>query len=126
MRAAKAENLGFRDEQISDWHRSLGFDFPATDIDFLLVEYDKATPKALIEYKMDKGKKFTASHPSIKTLSRLADKAALPFYVVRYAEDLSYFRAYALNSLSRKYLFGFTKGFSAEEFVRFLKKLRNY
>lgn len=58
------ERTGWRDQELSNRHRTWGHDCPAEDVDFLLdtqptmfndsfrlVEYYHARPKALIEYK---------------------------------------------------------------------------
>ena len=59
----KKERNGWRDEAISLRHRLWGWDCPCVDIDFLLIEFDKSLPVALVEYKItpDDWKEFEAS-----------------------------------------------------------------
>lgn len=97
----KEEYLGFRDEKLSQWHRSLGWDFPATDLDFPLIEYDMGRPCALIEYKHWNARGLTFEHPSIKALIALADAAKIPSFVVRYTDNIDQFQVMPLNPYAR-------------------------
>ena len=56
----KEERSGWRDEMLSQRHRDWGFNCPAIDIDFLLIEYNSAKVKALVEYNMDEAFKLEA------------------------------------------------------------------
>lgn len=76
------ERHGKRDNIISEKHRRWGHNVPAVDIDFLLCEYDQAKAKALIEYRHTNG--HVIKDASIKALIDLADRAGLPFFIVRY------------------------------------------
>ena len=65
----RQERTGWRDEALSKRHRDWGWDCPAIDIDFLMIEYDKGKSVALVEY----GGKTNAtnakenySHPSLQ------------------------------------------------------------
>jgi hypothetical protein len=71
-----------RDEILSAKHRRWGYNVPAVDVDFLLVEYDQAKAKALIEYRHANG--HVIRDASIQAITDLADRAALPFFIVRY------------------------------------------
>ncbi len=71
-----------RDEIISAKHRRWGHIFPAVDIDFLLVEYDRAQAQALIEYRHANG--VVVNDASIKAITDLANRAGVPFFIVRY------------------------------------------
>ena len=121
--AVKPEHLGFRDEAISAWHRDLGWDFPATDIDFLLLEYDKAVPKALIEYKHENARKIPVKGASIRAMSKLATQAGLPFFVVRYAADFTSFGVIPLNHFARRFVPG-RELMSQASFINLLTRLR--
>lgn len=121
--ATKPEFLGFRDEEISAWHRSLGFDLPATDIDFLLIEYDKALPKALIEYKHQNSKKIPVHGANIRATSALATRAKIPFFVVRYSQDFTSFGVIPLNSYARLFVPG-RELMGKESFIKLLERLR--
>lgn len=96
------ERTGWRDEAISRWHRTIGFDCPMVDIDFVVAEYDHCIPVAIIEYKHERAnpRDFESTHPSIKTLCAMADKAAIPFFVVIYSSDLLKFTVRPMNKLA--------------------------
>lgn len=59
------------------------------DIDFLCAEYDRAETVAIIEYKHKRAAAVDPRAASIVAITRLADRAGLPFYVVRYSDVLS-------------------------------------
>jgi hypothetical protein len=71
-----------RDEIISLKHRTWGHNVPAVDIDFLLCEYDRSIAQALIEYRHVNG--TIRVDANMNALINLADRADLPFFVVRY------------------------------------------
>lgn len=80
------ERSGWRDEWISRRHRDLyGRDCPALDLDFMLIEYDTAEPRALVEYK-DEHAMFRIDHPSIVSLSKLGTRAEIPAFVCVYSK----------------------------------------
>lgn len=81
---SREERTGWRDEEISLRHRRFGVNAPAVDIDFLLIEYDRAVPAALIEYKEWNARQFDIHDCSARVLISLADSAGLPLFVVRY------------------------------------------
>lgn len=89
MRAVTQERTGWRDRRISERHRKWGFDCPALDIDFLMLEYDRGKAAALVEFKHEKAATVHFGHPSMRALKGLADAAAIPFFLVRYADDFS-------------------------------------
>lgn len=101
MPDAKAEIMGWRDERISEWHRTLGYGFPAVGIEFLLVEYTHGIPVALIDYKHENAGQVDRKHPSYRALLRLCASASLPLLVVFYSEDLTRFIVEPLNDLAR-------------------------
>lgn len=100
MTAVRAESTGWRDEWISRRHREYGIDVPATDVDFLLIEYDRAQPIALVEYKRTDD--FSTSDASRRTLAKLATRAGIPAIVVRYYTDgETPWKVYPLNRYAR-------------------------
>ena len=64
----RRERSGWRDEWISKRHRLWGFDCPAVDIDFLMLEYDRSVPCALIEYKEQHARPVNLKHPDRKSV----------------------------------------------------------
>jgi len=100
----RKERTGWRDQQISQWHREWGYNCPAVDIDFLLVEYNFGKPVALIEYKHNRI--FTTcnlNHPTYKAISELANRSRLPFAIVYYTNEPRGFMAEPVNELSRRW-----------------------
>ncbi len=97
--AAKPRFTDFGDGPISDWHRTLGANLPAVNLDYVLVEYDRGQPRALVEYKHQRTKQLDRTHPTFQALRELCAPRAyeLPFYVVRYADDCSWFRVLPFN-----------------------------
>ena len=90
-REVAKERTGWRDQRISERHRSWGFDCPALDIDFLMLEYDYGIPTALVEFKHEDAPPLRMGHPSIRALKYLCTRASLPLFLVRYADDFSWF-----------------------------------
>lgn len=105
MRDVKQERAGWRDLALSKRHREWGFHCPAVDIDFLMVEYSKKTPVALVEYK---GRKlpegFLSEEPNIIVMYRLGNMAGLPVFVVEYYVDggATQWMVTAINSIAMK------------------------
>ena len=95
------ERTGWRDEKLSRWHRTLGVNCPAVDVDFLLVEYDHGKASALIEYKNEYASPQKASHPSYQALIDLGDRADVPVIACRYKTDLSQFFVVPLNNKAK-------------------------
>lgn len=109
------ERSGWRDQEFSKRHRTWGTDCPMVDIDTLWVEYTRARPRAIVEYKHDAaGLKPVndAVHgfdPGSKAVSKLATSGAIPAFVVRYSyikvvpegtRDWL-FEVFALNDIAR-------------------------
>ena len=116
---------GLHDNMLSQWHRRLGWNLPAVDLDYPLIEYDKGLPVALIEYKYEKAQKIVLAHPTFRALSTLAERARLPFFVIRYKGDFSAFHVIPVNSYAKRKVQG-EKFLSEAEYVKFLYWLRGY
>lgn len=97
-----SERTKWRDEWISERHRTWGIDCPAVDIDFLLIEYTHAEPAALVEYKHESARRATmdASH---KAIASLGNRAAIPVFGVRYGYEGKdpVFRVTAINEFAQ-------------------------
>ena len=102
MKNVAKERTGWRDLRINDRHRMWGCDCPAMDIDFLMLEYDRGKAVALVEYKHEDAQVVRLSHPSIRAMVDLADRACLPAFLVRYADDFAWWYATPLNDIARK------------------------
>lgn len=123
MNGARQERTGWRDEALSERHRQWGFNCPAVDIDFLLIEFDTAVPVALIEYKQEHAQLQWSSHPSYRAICWLGTTANIPVFAVRYAEDLTWFKVTPLNPLAHD-LLKEIKLFDETEYIGFLYHLR--
>lgn len=104
MRPVAPERTGWRDEGLSLRHRQWGFDCPAVDLDFVMVEYNHGSVCAIVEYKNEFAAPQYPSHPSYKALADLATRSKVPFFAVRYASDFSRWKAHPLNSYAKKHL----------------------
>ena len=125
----KEERTGWRDLGLSERHREWGWDCPALDIDFLMLEYDNGSPVALIEYKHEYAPKQKIKHPSIKALIRLGTayrnegQSGIPVFGVRYSDSYSWFKVTPLNVVAGVHLKVATE-FTEQEYVEFLYKIR--
>lgn len=118
------ERSGFRDEWISQWHRRLGYDFPAADVDFLLVEYDRRVPVALVDYKMRAPYTPPANEANVEAIRWMADEAGLSFWWAFYRPEVAEFWPKPMNKRARG-LIKWERWMPEAEFQRFLKHLRN-
>ena len=100
----KEERTGWRDQRISELHRTWGYDCPALDIDFLMLEYDHAIPSALVEFKHENAPPLRMGHPSIRTLKELCNRANIPFFLVRYADNFSWFHVTPGNDRASEFV----------------------
>ena len=123
MRAVRQERTGWRDLQLSERHRKWGFDCPAVDIDFLLIEYDKGKPTAIVEYKHEEAPKQWTGHPSYRAMIRLGTDAGIPVFAARYSSDFSTWRVTGLNKIARTFLTE-RETMDERQFVTFLYKVR--
>lgn len=125
MPEVREERTGFRDLSLSARHRKWGWDCPCVDLDFLLIEYDRGLPVAIIEYKNEHAAPQYASHPTFQALINLGTKADLPVFFVRYSDDFSEWVVSPLNAVAHKHCDQKTL-MSEREWVTFLYKLRGY
>jgi len=75
-----------RDAWLSGRHRVWGINVPAMDLDFILAEYDKSVPVALIDYKHEHGT-INLESANNRTLTALGDMAGIPAFIVRYGHS---------------------------------------
>lgn len=101
MPEVRPERNGWRDEKISARHRQWGWDCPALDIDFLMLEYDYGSPSALIEHKHENAARVSLVHPSMQAISSLGTSAGIPFYVVRYSDDMKSWTVTPVNEIAK-------------------------
>lgn len=118
------EKHGFRDEELSRRHREYGFDCPAVDLDFVLIEYSHGLPVAIVEYKHWRAYgKIPIHHQSYKALSILATNSDIPFIIAYYwPENWSYI-AQPINERAKRIL-RHERVASEHQWVNFLYLLR--
>jgi hypothetical protein len=109
----KSEKTGERNSDYSLWHRSLGPDFLALDIDW--VEYRKdrgivgflaVTGKCVDERHIVNSKRFIWERTSLerKILSTLSQKLNVPSYFVIHNNDLSIFHVHDLSKDLKEFI----------------------
>ena len=96
------ERTGWRDQSISERHRAWGFNCPAADLDFLMVEFNVGLPVALVEYKHHSARPVDLRHPTYRALRALADLARLPFFLAIYWPETWSFRVVPVNLRARE------------------------
>ena len=132
---SRQERTGWRDEEISRRHRAWGFNCPARDIDFLMVESDRRLPVALIDYKHVNASTEEIHSKEHLPIIHMADTCGIPFFVVLYDIDTWWFTVYSKNDAARIFIDGWcNENFPHEEgrvpllteydFVRMLYALR--
>lgn len=117
------ERTGWRDEEISRRHRDWGFNCPAVDLDFLMVEYNIGKPVGLIEYKHYYARLPDLRHPTYRALTDLADTAALPFLLAFYWPGIWAFKITPVNNEAKEH-FRQNETLCERDFVRKLYRIR--
>ena len=130
-RTVKAERTGWRDLRLSERHRRWGWDCPAVDLDFLFLEYDKGKAVALVEYKHELALVQHSTHPTYQAMIDLGNRASIPVFGVRYADDFTWWRVTPLNSWAKTFCeeVGLSQSattMTEEEWVTFLYHIRGY
>ena len=107
MPEVRPERSEWRDEELSKRHRLYGWDCPAVDIDFLMVEYDLGKPVALVEYKnREKPQEFDYRQTNFAAIVELANRARIPAICCQYNKSFTRFWPEALNEPAKKWLPG--------------------
>lgn len=125
FRPVKQERSGWRDEGLSQRHRQWGYDCPAIDIDFLMIEYDRATPVALVEYKNENAKPENFEDSNYRAVIELGNgyRSGIPVFSVRYTGDYSHYTVTPLNDLAETW-FSRPKMITESEWIRVLYRIR--
>lgn len=117
-----SERTGWRDEAISQRHRTWGRFATAIDIDFVLIESTfAAEPKAIIEYKAQPG--GYATNFQLRLLRNLADMAGLPAFIAKYWPDSWAFIVMPQNDHARDWMKS-ERRMSERQYVTFLQDIR--
>lgn len=120
----RLERTGWRDQAISARHRLWGFNCPAVDLDFLMVEYNLGKPVGLIEYKHYLASDPNLMHPTYRALRELADLAGLPFAIARYWPSAWSFQVSPINDAALEH-FNADELLTEREFVSRLYAIRS-
>lgn len=98
----RRERTGWRDQEISARHRLWGATCAATDLDFVLAEIHFGEPVALVEYKDFRAREIDRRTATYRALATMADRAGIPFVVVRYWPREWAFRVHPINDLAQE------------------------
>lgn len=104
VKGVSKERTGWRDQYISELHRTWGVGCSCVDIDFLMIEYNYGIPKGLVEYKHENAPPINYNHPSIRAYKYMANCTLIPFFTCRYAGDGSWFFVTPVNDFARELL----------------------
>lgn len=99
----KSERTGWRDQSLSLRHRKWGYNCPAVDIDFLMIEYDLGIPAALVEYKHEGYNMGLMSQSAWNAFRVLCDNR-IPLLKVVYADDLTWYEVQPMNDRAREFV----------------------
>jgi hypothetical protein len=124
----RVERTGWRDAALSERHGHWGFNCPAVDLDFVMMEYNHGKPCAIIEYKHRNATMPDVNHATYRALVALADGyrcGPLPCFIAIYDPDLWAFRVISLNEPARRhYAHCASESLTEQRFVRSLHLLR--
>lgn len=128
MNSWRTERTGWRDQELSERHGHWGFNCPAVDLDFVMMEYNYGKPSALVEYKHVKAKEPDTNHATYRALIDLADgykKGPLPCFIAFYNPDGWQFKIIPLNDIAKtKCADVANEWISEQRFVKGLHRLR--
>lgn len=119
----RLERTNWRDQSISARHRQWGFNCPAVDLDFLVVEYNIGKPVGLIEYKHHRAVMPNFNHATYRALSEMANIASLPFLVAFYWPDIWAFKVFPVNRFAAD-VFGPNEVLTERDYVSRLYTMR--
>lgn len=119
----RQERSGWRDQWISQRHRSWGYDCPMVDIDFLAIEYTQKVPVALVDYKAARPFRIDANAANYTALINASAGMNVPFMVVFYSPQYAWFYVHPMNYQSMQW-FGRGQWMSEREYVAALYTLR--
>jgi hypothetical protein len=123
---SREERTGWRDESLSRRHRAWGYDCPAVDIDFLMIEYNRGKPVALVDYKRYTARTPEPDNKNMQALIALADgykDGPLPFLIVRYWPDTWAIEVIPMNECAKRFYKGYSR-LTELQYVTSLYKMR--
>lgn len=121
------ERTGWRDQAISKRHRDWGFNCPAVDLDFLMVEYNIGEPAALVEYKLFSARMPDLRHATYRALESLANRLPpIPFMIAFYWPVAWAFRVHPVNDMAMALYGPDHVDLTEREFVESLYRARGW
>lgn len=125
-KSVKVERTGWRDEALSTRHRIWGWNCPAADVDFLMLEYNLGLPCAWVEYKHRNAQMPSLNHPSIQAFNTMANALTppIPFMIVFYDSQEWWFRVVPVNAAAKQ-IYTHNQVMSEREYVTSLYTIRN-
>lgn len=132
----RKERSGWRDLGLSQRHRDWGFNCPASDVDFAMIEYNRGLPVGLVEYKHCFARFPDTRHPTYRALKEWCDgycptiidppvRDPLPFLVAFYWPDIWAFRVFPVNETAKAW-FVSSENLSELEYVKRLYRMRRF
>lgn len=120
------------DRMLSERHYEWGQDCPATDLDFMLCEYNHGISVAIVDYKHHTASLDKTHQRSFDAVTNLyhADGRQIPFFIALYWQEIWAFRVLPVNAAARQWAFDHSNGwtgwrdFTEQGYVRVLYKLR--
>lgn len=104
-------------------HRLWGYHVPAMDIDFLMIEYDRAKVVALVDYKHEAAAAVDFKSHNWRAIIDLGDRAGVPVFCVYYAGDFSWWSVSAANVLAGDWVSGEVR-LTEAEYIRLMYRIR--
>ncbi len=122
----RQERTCWRDLELSLRHKRWGWNLPAVDLDFLLLEYDRGKAVAIVEYKHEYALPQIATHPSYQAMIDLGTRAGIPVFACRYKSDFTLWNIVPLNNEAKKWMPNGRMLLTERQWVTFLYKIRGY
>lgn len=115
------ERTGWRDRALVNWHWRHNLHCRAAGIRLLMLEYNRGTPVAVIDYRRYEDGVPNLDHPVYRAISELAGD--LPFYLAYYDQRFG-FCLYPVNATARGKLFNKPHLASESAYVRWQWNIR--
>ena len=119
----RLERTGWRDGDLSQRHRLWGYDCPAVDIDFLMIEFDLGRSVGLVDYKHYRAE-LNFNSANVSAMRDLATRAKVACWVAVYWPECWAFRIYSLEPKAVS-IFGDKIDLTECQYVKSLYHLRN-
>ena len=123
-KTVRAERTDWRDSKLDAIHKIYGYFCPCDNVEFLMLEYDKSIPVAIVDYRL-----YGRMNSSLsRTVEDLCDNrlGPLPYVICEYRffkNRIENIRLIPCNESAYK-KFGKTRIVSEQEYVRLLYKCR--